>query len=510
MTKPGKWTGFVRRYSISIGLFIALVIGLSGYLANSLQGIRGSDDNLLFYMTGLNLFHAEKLESLNRRAVEFYKRNGASEHAVLRLNMHRNFLNEYVLPGAVIYGVSRSFKSVFDPVPDVYPLFLVQTFVFGLLFNFLIMLGLLLAAFAMIRRRLFVWALVATLALVALSNLLPMNHNSYATILWHKELGEMFTHLIELTLNPSPQFSSLSFPPRSNIALLLVGVFALRWTGRHFSAYLAAFFLSLVHLATSGLVLALMVAMDVVLRPGLFRRPQISAVIAVAAISMVIRESMFVLIVGEQALIAAAIIAAVILLAGLTIWFFKRSGTELSKLAGPYLRLRAWLIGRGNVAADLIVIAVLWISSLIVIYVLLNEFRAFSRWEAFYFWSRVNGRVLMVLHPTLIFGLCLLGFGSLVTRFANFRRHAATLMPALALVPMVILIGYAASIARSGNMMKTAVYDLFQAERYVQIEAMPQITSEKLKHLDFSDRVLYYAISKTVDGKIDALGKIMK
>lgn len=55
MTKPGKWTGFVRRYSISIGLFIALVIGLSGYLANSLQGIRGSDDNLLFYMTGLNL-----------------------------------------------------------------------------------------------------------------------------------------------------------------------------------------------------------------------------------------------------------------------------------------------------------------------------------------------------------------------------------------------------------------------------------------------------------------------
>ena len=78
-------------------------------------------------------------------------------------------------------------------------------------------------------------------------------------------------------MHTSTQFSSLSFPPRCNIALLLVGVFALRWTDRHFCAYLSAFFLSLVHLATSGLVLALMVATDLLIRPSLFRRPQILA-----------------------------------------------------------------------------------------------------------------------------------------------------------------------------------------------------------------------------------------
>ena len=510
MTKPGKWTGFMRRYSTAVGLFIVLVIGISSYLPNSIQGIRGTDDNLLFYMTGLNLFHAEKLDSLNQQAIDFYKKNGASDHAMVRLNMHRNFLNEYVLPGAVLYGVSRSFKSIFDPVPDGYPMFLAQTFVFGLFFKFLIVLGLLLAVFAMIRRRLFVWALVMTLALVGMSNLMPVNHNNFATILWHNEIGEMFRHLVELTVRPSTQFSSLSFPPRSNVALLLVGVFALRWSGKHFCAYLSAFFLSLLHLGTSGLVLALMVAMDILLRPSLFRRPEIAGVIGVAAISLAIRESMFVLIVGKQALIAAGIIAAMILLAGMTVWFFKRRGAELSGLAGPYLRLRTRLLGRGTVAADLIVIAVLWVSSLIVVFVLLDEFHAFTVWEAFYFWSRVNGRVLMVLHPTLIFGLCLLGSGWLLTRFPNFRRRAATLMPAFAVVPMVTLIGYAVSTTGSTNVLHRVANDLFKAERYVQAQTMPQFTSEKINQLGSAELVLYYAISKTVDGRTNILGQVMR
>ena len=75
---------------------------------------------------------------------------------------------------------------------------------------------------------------------------------------------------------------------------------------------------------------------------------------------------------------------------------------------------------------------------------------------------------------------------------------------------MVILIGYAASTTGPVNVLNNVAFDLFKAERYVQIEAMPQITSENIRHLDFSDQVLYYAISKTVDGRTNVLGLIMR
>ncbi len=501
-----KITRFFRRRGLGLVLIISLIGGLAAHTTFQSQGVRGTDDNLIFYMGGLNVFHAEALERLNDRAIALFEKKGTDPHAMMRLRLHKVSLNEYVLPGTIYYGVSRVLKTLFGRVPDLYPLFLSQSIVFGFFLTFLLTLLVLLGVFAFINRPLFIWALGLTLGLYGLSELLPLRYNSYATILMHDSLGGIFTHTKDLLLRPGSQFSPLAFTPRSNFTLLLIGLFALRWSKHYLAAYGLLLVLSYYHLSASGLVLVMLVGIDLVVRPQVFRSIPVAGAVALTTAVFLYRENMWEHLLGKGLgpLMAAA--GIIILIAAIMVVPRVRR-----RIFGPdsfYLRVQKFLVKRGGVAVDLILISAAWVVSLVAIYFLIGQMdlKAFSSWsQAFYFWGRINGRLMTLLFPSVLFGLCILLLGRMARRDSwHIRRLGHVVFPAIVAAMTLVVVWHSFTMVQKYKVLPMVASGFFRVERALQKGTMP-----RLRAMGFSETLLYYAFAKSVDGYPRQLNAIM-
>ncbi len=66
-------------------LLICLIAGFAGHYNLISRTDFGTEDSVLFYLSGLNIFHGKKLEELNQRAIDYYTKRGVDEHELLRL-----------------------------------------------------------------------------------------------------------------------------------------------------------------------------------------------------------------------------------------------------------------------------------------------------------------------------------------------------------------------------------------------------------------------------------------
>ncbi len=497
---------FFCRRGRGLVLILALIGGLAAHTGFLSQGVRGTDDNLMFYMSGLYVFHGEALDRLNDRAIRFFEDKGADEHAMLRLRLHKVSLNEYVLPGTVYYGVSRVLKAMFGPIPAIYPLFLSQSIVFGYFLAFTFTLLVVLGVFRFINRPLFIWAIGLTLGLYGLSELLTLKSNSFATILVHESFGGILAHTRDLILRPSSQFSPLAFTPRSNFTLLLIGLFALRWSRHTLASYGLLLVLSFYHLSASGLLLVALVGIDAVVRPRIFRSLPVAGTIVLTTGAFLYRENMweFILGRGQASLIAAAGIIIVI-------GAIMALPANRRRVFGPdsfYAHIQNALLKRGAVAADLILITVAWFVSIAAIYILIKQMDVdnFSDWsEVFYFWGRVNGRFMTLLLPSFVLGFWLL----LLSRMARgnlfrIRRIGHAALPIIVGAMAMITIGHSTNVVAKYKVLPIVAQGYFKAEKQLRQGVMPQ-----LKAMGFSEAVLYYGFSKSVDGSPDQLNAVI-
>jgi hypothetical protein len=500
---------FFQHHGHTVVLAMTLVAALGAQINFISTGVRGSDDNLLFYMSGLNVAHETELLTLNNRAINHFKQKRQTRpHAMKRLILHRDYLNEYPLPGMIYYGVSRIFKPLFDPLPSLYPMYLSQSIVFGFVVCFVFAIGALIGIFAIIKRRLFTWALAITVIFYAFIFFLPLKFNAFANLMLHDNLWGVAKNTLEMLFHPSAQFSPLSFTPRSNFALLMIGVFALRWRNRYFLSYLLVIGLSFIHLSTSGMILALLFGMDVALRPQIFRRPLISLSVALGGLNFVMRESMFDALIGGN--------SKYLLIAGLggliaMVFVVIKTPFLYRTLIGPksiYAMVQKWLLARGAVGADLILLTLVWLLSAIITYSVVKHLNLelFEPWfQAFYFWGRVSGRLLMAVAPAILFGICLLSLRALIANRGWFRRQSILIIPGILALILGALIWQSTLRVRPSSLLPRVASDFFKIEERIKKGSMP-----RLKAMGFSEAVLFYAISKTVDGKTKPLNSILR
>lgn len=496
----------LRRRGWGLVLALALISGIAAHTAFQSIGVRGTDDNLFFYMSGLNLFHGDALDQLNDRAITLFEQKGADQHAMMRLRLHKVSLNEYALPSTIYYGVSRILKPLFDPVPGLYPLFLSQSIVFGFFLTFVLTLLVLIGVFVFIKRPLFIWALGLTLGLYGLSELLPLNGNPFATILMHDSLGGIFAHTGQLLLRPAPQFSPLSFTPRSNFTLLLIGLFALRWSKHDLAAYGLLLVLSFYHLSSSGLILVMLVGIDILIRPRIFRSIPVTGMVVLTAAVFLYRENMWEHLLGNGLTPLIAIAGIVALIGGIM-----AAPAVRRRILGPdsyYARIQNALLKRGRVTADMILIVAAWLVSVVAIYILIRQMdlTVFSNWaEAFYFWGRVNGRLMTLFFPSVVFGLLLLLLARMVrSNFFRIRQVGHAAFPIVVGVMTMIVVWDSSKAVAKHKVLPVVAMGYFKAERILERGTMPQ-----LKAMGFSETLLYYAFSKSVDGHPRQLNAIM-
>jgi hypothetical protein len=346
-----------------------------------------------------------------------------------------------------------------------------------------------------------------TLAVYGLSEFLPLEEKSLATILVHPSLGDVFTHTSNLLFRPSAQFSPLSFPTRSQFALLLIALFALRWRGHHASAYALLFLMSFYHLSASGLLMVMLAGIDLLVRPAVFRRPGVQIALGVQVLVFFYRENMweYLLSRGLTPLFAAG--AAVVVLLGLA-----AVPTIRRALFGPdsfYARAQRWLARRGPVAADLILIVGSWLATAVVLYPVLRtlDYRNFeTAMSVFYFWGNVHGRIMTLVMPSVVFGCLVL----LLARLARGNVLALGTRGAV-VVPLVLVVTTAATVAlalqpRSEEpVLPRVASGFFRIEQALAGGPLPQ-----LRATGTSETILYYGFSKSVDGHPRQLDAAMR
>ena len=490
-------SSFLRNRSRCLILLLVLVTGLATHTSLQSSGLRATDDNLIFYLSGLKVFHGEALDKLNDRAIAHYTQQAADQHAMMRLKLHKVGLNEYVLPGTIYYGVSRILKPLYDPAPGLYPIFLTQSIVFGFYLTFLLTLLVLVGVFSTIAEQRYSWAMALTIGIYGLSELLPVDANSFATILMHNSLGDTLAHIRDLILRPGPQFSPLSFPTRSNFSLLILALFALRWQGRYAAAYALLFFMSFYHLSASGLLIVMLVGIDLLRQPEIFRQRNVAAAVGVLVAVFLYREEMWGSLLGHGLMPVIAAGVGTVVFIGLT--FIPAVRKVLFGPRSFYGRLQQMLRARSAVAADLILVVTGWLVTVVAVYFMLKGFnlRDFDSWaSAFYFWGRVNGRVMTLLMPSVIFGCLVLLLARLERgNFPALDRHGYAVFPLILAAIAIATTWQARTRVDQTTVLPVVAAGYFQIERALSGGPLPQ-----LKAMGVSETILYYGFSKSVDG----------
>jgi hypothetical protein len=485
------------------GLGFAFAVALAAVTAYNLfvSGLTGSEDNLLFYMMGLNLFHGPELWDMAERAIAFYTGQGADEHALLRLEFRKTYLNEFPAPGAVYYGVSRVFKAMFDPAPNLYPLFLTQVMTFGLFAATMLAATIAAGLLWLTGRTVLVWAFALTVAFFAMTEYSPFIAQSFATILDNDTVGETAGHIVNLLFRPSAQFSPLGFTPRGHFALLTVVVFALRWVDRPAAAYWLAFALSFVHLSSSGMLLAILVGLDLILHPARFRRVAVLIPIAVTAALFAYRQTMWQLV-GDAGM-PVGIALGVVALFGLFLAVAEGPRLALARTFAPVLRLRDRLLEIGPSTAELILMAAGWAASALALWIVLRHVQPFEELQVFYFWGRVHGRLMMLLWPTAVFGVFAVLLAWLMQPTGR-RRAVALALPLVCAACLAAASVKSSAYWETTGVMERVAADFFKQERRLKKGAMPD-----LRALGEEEWVLYYAMVKSVDTGKDQLGRLL-
>ncbi len=474
-------------------LFVVIIL-IAAFGAARLMidaSMHGTEDNLLFYLMGLNLVAPDQLYALNQKAIDYFTAQGASPHALYRLEFRRDYLNEFALPGSIYLAVSHFFKGLFVDAPGLYPLYLGQSLVMGLSLAVVISIVCTTAMIASIRRSGFLPAYGVMICLFAASELLPTTGHSFATLFISETMLGTAKHVVELLIRPGAQFSPMGFPPRSHFALFMVAVFALRWRGRIDLGYLLLFVMSFIHLSTSGLILLALLVIDLFIRPTELRRPIAVVSIVIAASLFGYRQSMWHLIgdLGWYVLTAIAVIMGLALLAK----FLNPVRRILLSLLAPLLRLRTFLTERNTITSDLMLLTGGWLITFIALWAVFVIANPFDKLSGFYFWSRLHGRVMMVLWPSIIFGSLLLGYYRL-SRSGAKRRILKTAIPVACLLLTLPVAFTAWNSWQNTSVMKRVVADLFRAEKRL---AQGPLTG--LEAMGPGELVLYYAITRTVD-----------
>lgn len=470
---------------------VVIIIGLSGARILISNGVVGSEDNLLFYMMGLNLIAADQLAAMADQAIAFYTTNGADPHALLRLEFRKTYLNEFPLPGAIYLAIGRTYLELFEASRNLYPLFLSQTIVFGLTVAVTLSVISVTALTWLSRRPWHLWALAATVTLFALSEFVPINANSFATLLVNDSFGGVISHLGQLLVRPGPQFSPLGFTPRSHFALLMIAVFALRWANRYDVGYLIILVLSFVHLSTSALILLTLLIVDAFIRPHIFARKKLLTIVALTIAVVMSRQTMWQLLGDSWPVLAA--VGVFCGLVGIAIW---KSPAVQSKLAAPFGWLgpvRRKIIGRNKITADLRVLSLGWLITFIILYGIIAVFDPFEPLSKFYFWGRLHGRTAAVLWPSVIFGVIIL-LKVKVARQWPITQKLKFAVIGVSILAAAVVVTPAVQTVRDGNVLVRVATDFLQADQRLYGDPM-----RSLPPMGFEEKVLYYGMIKSID-----------
>jgi hypothetical protein len=383
-------------------LAIHLVLGYSHNFS-----VGADDDRLWLYMTGAELSRPALAAELNGRLEAAGADGTINEKQAARFGLRTGYHRNYLAASGVYAGVAAATRRLIPGWQRDYPAYLARALFAG----FVTLYGV--ASLALIAIVVLAsdqrWLAAAVLAIGAnagleavfdlagdtwwgIQNLLPAAGSSetVSQVFWRNFPG--------LLLNPQFGLSPFGDTPRGQFILLTVPLFLLRWRERFAASYLLLIAISFLHQSHAGLLLAGLVAVDLVLRPALFLT-RAGGLVAIAVALFVGRETLVAIIgIARPPLLLAALSAALLVATGLYFSLRPRVGWIASRVRA----FRERLLRLGPVAAEGVIIIALLVLSFPLVAAINQDA---TPMQSIYLWTQVHGRSMAILRPALFLGL---------------------------------------------------------------------------------------------------------
>lgn len=490
IAEPSRPT--IRPWVNSLIVTLIVLVFLAGFARMFTISFRGNDDTVWLYLSGIELGYAGATAPLHDAVRAYLPGQPNGERALKRWNLRAAYSQNYLAPSAFIYAASRTIKGFVRGLRGDYALFVALSIAIGVIMSTIVAVSVLRWAILSCEDSATSYGALLGLAVIAGLSMLPVGIGSLRNPFDTGGVGESIRYLTQLFLVGGSEYSIFGYTPRSQFYLSALAVFLLRWRSRWLAAYVLTLLLALLHQSMAGLLLVVLVATDLLLRPQLFDRRTI-AVVVIGVAALFARESLFGQL-GLWPLIAiVGVAAAVVIGAGLA----TRAGRQVplwhsveNRLLAP---LRRRLERLGPIGGDLAVIFGAWLLTLPIAAIVSRVAEAQA---AYSFWAEIHVRVLMLLQPAILVGLAILAVRWLQDNLIIDRRWLyGTIIGLSALITVPVVAGalarYEAPLERIGQ----ALY------RYNSLFGQP------LPRLDIETReaALYYAIAFEIDTARDTV-----
>lgn len=401
-----------------------------------------SDDTLYIYYNSMHDLRADDMRATDVMVLGEYAKLGARPNLVLRYEMRRDYRNNYSILRKSLSHYVEQYQLANGKLSDSVSALMARAYMQAYVTASLIAMLVLLAAVALCgdARLYFATTLGCALILLLDGEILA---DLFAFLTGHQltpghismvRASDGITNLFLLMFNPRPGARTLTFLP--SIGLLLLGVFVLRWSGRYRLAYLFAIVIAAFHQSMATIMLAWLIAIDLVQRPSIFKDVRLLAIIGVGVAMALMRERIWHVIGAEHLFL---LLAGLVVVAAGAAWIWRQG-----RFQDAVMRVRtAWsnrpvifqpeATLKSRIQGDLIVSAILWCITIIYPYVL-NKFIDGPIMD--YFWSHAHGRILSALRPAIFVGLILL----IVLEYERRRGEIALWRKAVLAVGAVALV----------------------------------------------------------------------
>lgn len=385
---------------------IALIIAVfaATFERSRQRDLRPSDDNIWFYMTGAELRNPASAETVRNIVLNDVIPRTASEEGakrfIMRVEYNENYYAHSVLLGLVNPPADTAARNGVLPYADAISEGTLNVTAVAAIIS----LTLLIAGLVVTRRAYFLTAAAFAMVILALA---PLFSSAGNFILFESLDPAIFgVNLVRFLINPGEQFLIFGFTPRNYMFLLTLVVFAWRWAGMWAASYWFAAALLIVHLSLGALFIAILVAIDLLLRREQFLRLHIVAPLAFAAVFWAGRESLWEYLTPSLKVVMPVLVGlfALVALIGFQILGRRLRNhplmTSVPKLLQPLQKQPSYL-------SDAAIISVGWLVLLPITYAISASMDPVV---AKYFWAQLNARLYALLYPAIVFAIMLWAF----------------------------------------------------------------------------------------------------
>jgi hypothetical protein len=476
---------------LSVGAILVVLVFAIGFARAFNYSFRANDDTVFWYLTGVELAKPQAVAQSNDAVRAYLAEQKDAVVALPRWQLRELYSQNYLVASAVIYASSRAIEKFVQAFRCQYGLFFTSSLALGFIICAAIAASVLRWTVVTSRDLATVYGTLLGVSVIALSSVVPQsvfNLPAGGNLAMIPGIPESLGYLGIQVVAAHPEYSIFGYTPRNQFYLCAVAVFLLRWRESWFAAYALTVALMLFHQSMAGLMLVLLVAVDVLLRPQVFDR-KVTAVVLLGTVVMLGRETLF----SMLGLWPAVAVAAALLLIGGALVLARPYFPQMKLFASVDKLALAPLRGRlerfGIIGADLITIFAVW---LITLPVALVAVRIASPAAAYHFWGEIHVRMLMLWQPLLFVGVCVLLVRWLEARLVIDRRWlygVVIAVSALAVTPALV--------------QAITYYDAGLNRFAGTVLSYSQLVGKPLPQLETQVReaVLYFAISAEVDSQ---------